>query len=57
MARSHNCRKVKLNAISDRVDWYKKFGYELVGTDVLKLGAEEYQPMQKAVVYNRSWLH
>lgn len=56
MARSYNCRRVRLYAISDRVEWYKGFGYEQAGTEVLKLGMEGYLPMQKAVVYNRSWL-
>jgi len=52
MARSYNCQRVRLQAISNKVNWYKGFGYEQVGSQSLKLGPEEYLPMEKAVVYN-----
>jgi predicted GNAT family N-acyltransferase len=56
MARSYNCRTVKLQAVSTKVDLYKGFGFQPVGSEVLKLNSEEYLPMEKTVVYNRSWL-
>jgi GNAT superfamily N-acetyltransferase len=51
-ARQCNCRWVKLNAIEQKIPWYKSFDYELIlGRDPIVLDDEKYFPMQHKVVY------
>lgn len=54
LARQSACRHVRLNAIENRVDWYKKFDYSPVpGRKMICLENEKYQPMEKVVLYHQ----
>ncbi len=53
LARQKNCRFVRLNAISNRVDWYRDHGYEVTpGSKLIRLDTEEYQPMDRRILYH-----
>jgi GNAT superfamily N-acetyltransferase len=56
MARQFDCQGVHLHAIKDKLDFYKGFGYKVVGETPLRLDDEEYWPMEKPVIYNQSLL-
>jgi len=57
MARHFDCRKVRLHAIKERIGFYEGFGYALASKTPVMLDEEEYQLMEKLVVYNRSLLY
>lgn len=55
MARHSECWSIRLNALRQRIPVYDGFGYRPIpGKEMLRLGAEEYQPMEKAVLYHQS---
>jgi hypothetical protein len=55
IARHAECRSIRLNAIQERVHIYDGFRYlPIPGKEVLQLGTEKYQPMEKAVLYHQS---
>jgi N-acetylglutamate synthase-like GNAT family acetyltransferase len=54
LARHSDCRAVRLNAIKDKISFYKGFDYqEIPGKDALLLDDEEYQPMERRVLYHQ----
>ncbi len=53
LARQTDCKKVRLNAIKDRVPTYTRFGYRKADGGIIRLEQEEYQPMEKAVLYHQ----
>jgi GNAT superfamily N-acetyltransferase len=54
LSRQSNCWGVRLNAIKERVDWYKGFGYQVIlGRDSLHVEDEEYVPMEKRLVHHK----
>jgi GNAT superfamily N-acetyltransferase len=55
VARHAECHSIRLNALRERIPVYDGFRYRPIpGKEVLHLGAEEYQPMEKAVLYHQS---
>jgi GNAT superfamily N-acetyltransferase len=53
LARHGGCSKVRLNAISNLVKWYGRFGYKVVpGRNLIRLDDEKYQPMERRVLYH-----
>jgi ribosomal protein S18 acetylase RimI-like enzyme len=54
-ARHGDFRRIRLSAIKNMVDWYRKFGYELVpGRSPIPLGGEEYIPMERVILHHIS---
>lgn len=52
LARHHDCRKVKLNAIDAQVSFYVKYGFkESPGRSPLTLDSETYHPMEKSILH------
>lgn len=52
LARHHDCKKVKLNAIANRVDFYEGYGFKKSpGRDPLTLDQETYHPMEKSILH------
>ena len=52
-ARSSKCTAIELWSISDRVGWYEKHGYNLLGEAKLDLGGGEvYEKMSRRILYN-----
>ncbi|MBI4027617.1 MAG: GNAT family N-acetyltransferase [Verrucomicrobia bacterium] len=55
LARQSNHRLVRLNAIKEKTGFYEKFGYQQVsGAETIKLDDEEYQPMERKVLYHQA---
>lgn len=55
LARHHDCRFVRLNAIENKVDWYRGFGYEPIpGHAAISLDDEKYHPMHRKVLYHHN---
>lgn len=55
LARHADCRRVRLNAIKERVGFYEAFKYRAIpGACSLRLDDEEYQPMERTVLYHQS---
>lgn len=55
LARQGKCRVVRLLAIKSKIEYYEKHGYSRVGGEsAIRLDDEEYQPMEKAVLYHQS---
>jgi hypothetical protein len=53
LARQSNCLWVRLNAIENKVEWYKKFGYSLIGGRVpISLDDKKYFPMEHKIIYH-----
>jgi len=51
MCRHADCRKIKLHAIKEKIDYYRHFGYEIVlGAPILELNDEEYHSMERRVL-------
>jgi GNAT superfamily N-acetyltransferase len=51
LARQSNCEWVRLNAIENKITFYKGFGYKLIpGRDKISLDEEVYWPMERKVV-------
>lgn len=54
LARHSDCRFVRLNAIENRVSWYRDHGYTVVsGKEPLLLDSERYVPMERRVLYHQ----
>lgn len=52
LARHHDCKKVKLNAIEDHVNFYEEHGFKRSpGREPLCLDRETYHPMEKPVLH------
>ena len=52
LARHHDCKKVKLNAIENRVDFYEGYGFKKSpGRSALTLDSETYHPMEKSILH------
>jgi ribosomal protein S18 acetylase RimI-like enzyme len=53
LARQSDCEVVRLNAIRDRVEWYRARGYrESPGRKPIPLDGEVYVPMERPVLYH-----
>lgn len=53
MARHSSCRSIRLNAITNKVELYRKFGYAEMAKKPLKLGSDEaFQPMTRPILYH-----
>jgi GNAT superfamily N-acetyltransferase len=54
-ARHSGCRKVRLNALSERESFYESFGFKRIpGREPLRLDNEVYFPMEKEIVHDVS---
>jgi hypoxanthine-guanine phosphoribosyltransferase/ribosomal protein S18 acetylase RimI-like enzyme len=52
LARHYDCRVVRLNAISNKISWYEKYGYEInPAAKEFNLDGEIYHQMQRPVIY------
>lgn len=52
LARHHDCKKIKLNAIADRVGFYTHNGFSVSpGRHPLTLDSETYHPMEKPLLH------
>ena len=56
MARQFDCLSIQLQAVANKRDFYKGFGYKVVTETPLTLDDEEYWLMEKPVIYNQSLL-
>lgn len=53
LARHGDFRRIRLSAISNMVDWYRKFGYGVVpGGSAIPLGSEQYIPMERVILHH-----
>lgn len=53
LARQSDALKIRLNAISNKVQWYGGFGYRVVaGRDPIPLEKEQYVPMERVLLYH-----
>lgn len=57
LARQGSCQRIHLNAIIDRVDTYKGFGYRRNSKPELVLDTEVYHPMEREVLYHQGRRH
>lgn len=57
MARQSDCHRIRLNAISAKVDLYKKYGFDRSHRPARRLDAEEYHPMERLVLYHQGRRH
>jgi len=51
LARQSDCKFIRLYAISNKVDFYKKFGYRIVSAAPVRLGEEEYFLMERSLLH------
>jgi hypothetical protein len=55
LARQSECKKVRLNAIKDRIEKYTEWRFEeSPGRPSIRLDDEEYQPMERDVLYHHT---
>lgn len=50
--RHRNCTAIELWGVGDKVEWYRKLGYELSGRPALRIAGREFLLMHKKVLFN-----
>jgi len=51
LARQSDCQFVRLQAVSDKTDFYKRFGYRLITEKPIRLDDEKYVLMERALLH------
>lgn len=51
LARQSDCKHVRLQAVSDKVSFYEKFGYKRISENPIRLDKEQYFAMDRALLH------